>query len=147
MIPQSQLIIASVDSEELASEEGDATNAIDSEVHTFWHTEWSYQELPHPHTIVIELGGTSLVDGFRYLPRQDGSLHGTISEYQCYVNDDGRDWGDPVATGILAGDRTETTVTFPGKVGSFVSLVALAEINGNPWTSAAEINILGTAAP
>jgi hypothetical protein len=147
VIPQAQLTIAFVDSEELAGEDGDATNAIDGEVDTFWLTEWSYQEPPHPHTIVIGLGGTYLVEGFRYVPRQDGSLHGTITEYQFYVSEDGRDWGEPVARGIFAGGRTETTVMFPGTVGRFVSLMALSEIDGNPWTSAAEINILGTAAP
>jgi alpha-glucosidase len=147
VIPPSQLTIAFVDSEELAGAEGDATHAIDGEVETFWQTEWSDQAPSHPHTIVIELGGTYLVDGFRYLPRQDGALHGTIREYHFYVSDDGRDWGAPVATGRLAGDRTETTVTFPGTVGRFVSLVALAEIQGQPWTSAAEITILGTVAP
>jgi fibronectin type 3 domain-containing protein len=147
VIPPSQLTVAFVDSEELAGEDGDATRAIDGEVETFWQTEWSDQAPPHPHTIVIELGGTYLVDGFRYRPRQDGALSGTITEYHFYVSDDGRDWGAPVATGRLAGDRTETTVTFPGTVGRFVSLVALSEINGNPWTSAAEINILGTVVP
>jgi fibronectin type 3 domain-containing protein len=65
VIPQAQLTIDFVDSEELVGEEGDATNAIDGEVETFWLTEWSDQEPPHPHTIVIGLGGTYLVDGFR----------------------------------------------------------------------------------
>ena len=32
---------------------------------------------------------------------------------------------------------------FLGKTGRFVRFVAQAEVNGNPWTSAAEINILG----
>jgi F5/8 type C domain len=116
LIPESQLTVAFVDSEELASEEGAATNAIDSEVHTFWHTEYSYQEPAHPHTIVSELGGTYLVEGFRYLPWQEGSLHGTINEYQWYVSEDGRGWGAPAVTGRLAGDRTENAVTFPGTV-------------------------------
>jgi F5/8 type C domain len=147
VIPPSQLTIAFVGGEELAGTEGDGTHAIDGEVETFWQIEWSDQAPSHPHTIVIELGGTYLVDGFRSLPRQDGALHGTISEYQCYVSEDGRDWGAPVATGRLAGERTETTVTFPGTVGSLVSLVALSEIQGRPWTSAAEITVLGTAAP
>jgi F5/8 type C domain/Fibronectin type III domain len=147
MIPPAQLTIAFVDSEELVGAEGEATHAIDGEVETVWQTEWSEHAPPHPHTIVISLGGTYLVDGFRYLPRQDGSLHGTIRDYQCYVSEDGRNWGAPVATGTLAGDRMETTVTFPGTVGRFVSLVARSEIQGQPWTSAAEITILGTAVP
>ena len=136
-----------MDGEELASEEGGVTNAIDSEVHTFWHTEWSDEEPPYPHTIVSGLGRTYLVDGFRYQPGQDRSLHETIREYQFYASHDGRAWGAPVVTGAFAGDRTENTVTFPCTVGRFGSLVALSKIQGNPWTSAAEISILGTAVP
>jgi hypothetical protein len=49
-----QLTIVCVDSEELVDEAGDATNAIDGQSETFWHTTWSDQEPPHPHTIVIQ---------------------------------------------------------------------------------------------
>jgi alpha-glucosidase len=92
VIPPAQLTIVFGDSEELVGAEGDATNAIDGEVETFWLTEWSAHAPPHPHTLVIELSGAYLVDGFRYLPRQNGALRGTIREYRFYVSHDGRDW-------------------------------------------------------
>src|SRR5262249_5799891 len=41
----------------------------------------------------------------------------------------------------------EKTVRFTAKTGRYVRLVALTEINGNPWTSAAEFNVLGAATP
>src|SRR5262249_29413755 len=47
----------------------------------------------------------------------------------------------------LAADTTEKTVRFPATTGRYVRLIALSEINGNPWTSAAELNVFGTAAP
>ena len=50
----------------------------------------------------------------------------------------------PVAAGTLAADTTEKTVRFTAKVGRFVRLVALSEINGQPWTSAAELNVFGS---
>src|SRR5215510_14004270 len=87
----------------------------------------------------------SQVDGLRYLPRQDGSPNGTIASYQFYVSTDGTTWGTAVAAGTLAADTTEKTVRFTAKTGRYVRLVALSEINGNPWTSAAELNVFGTA--
>ena len=100
-----------------------------------------------PHSLVLDLGARYQVDGFRYLPRQDGSPNGTIAGYQFYVSDDGVTWGTAVAAGTLAANTSEKTVRFTAKTGRFVRLVALSEMNGNPWTSAAELNIFGAAAP
>ena len=144
LIPQSQLTIASVDSEELVAN-GYAVNAIDGQPDTLWHTEWYQSEPGCPHEIVIDLGDLYLVGGFRYLPRQDGNINGTVADYSIYVSEDGITWGEAVATGTFAGDTTEKEVTFAGKSGSYVRFVAMSEVNGNPWTSAAEINILGSA--
>ena len=74
-IPQQQMRIVSVDSQELVGENGAATNAIDGNPATFWHTEWFQQTAPLPHTLVLDLGGQYQVDGWRYLPRQDGTPH------------------------------------------------------------------------
>ena len=52
-------------------------------------------------------------------------------------------WGTPVATGTFANDAAEKEVLFTQKAGQYVQLRALSEVNGNPWTHAAEINILG----
>src|SRR5262245_11262376 len=144
-IPQQQMRVVSVDSQELIGENGAATNAIDGNPATFWHTEWSQQTAPLPHTLVLDLGASYQVDGFRYLPRQDGNDHGTIAGYQFYVSPDGSTWGNAVAAGTLAADTTEQTVRFTAKTGRYVRLVAVSEIHVNAWTSAAELNVFGTA--
>ncbi len=53
----------------------------------------------------------------------------------------GSQWGSAVATGTFAADQTLKTVNFTATTGRYVKLVALSEINGNAWTSAAEINV------
>jgi hypothetical protein len=142
-IPQSQMSVVSVDSEEVVGEDGRADNAIDGDPNTFWHTEWYTTEPEYPHTLDIALGGTYEVWALRYLPRQDGNVNGTVLRYAIYVSMDGVMWGKVVATGTLTKDTAEKELVFQGRVGRFVRFVAQAEINGNPWTSAAEINILG----
>src|SRR5207245_96032 len=104
LIPQQQMRIVSVDSQELVGENGAATNAIDGNPATFWHTEWFQQTAPLPHTLVLDLGGQYQVDGFRYVPRQDGNPNGTIADYQFSVSVDGTTWGPAVAAGTLAAD-------------------------------------------
>jgi hypothetical protein len=95
---------------------------------------------------VLDLGARYQVDGLRYLPRQDGNPNGTIASYQFYVSDDGSTWGSAVAAGTLAANTSEKTVRFTAKTGRFVRLIALSEINGKPYTSAAELNFFGAAA-
>jgi F5/8 type C domain/Bacterial TSP3 repeat len=142
-VPQSQMSIVFVDSEQLSGGDWRAENAIDGDTNTFWHTEWNPTSPEHPHKLDIALGGTYEVWKLRYLPRQDGDLTGTVSRYSIYVSMDGVKWGNAVATGTLTKDAAEKVLVFLGKTGRFVRFVAQSEVNGNPWTSAAEINILG----
>src|SRR5262245_48640638 len=144
-IPQQQMQVVSVDSEDMVGGNYAATNAIDGNPATFWHTEWYQRQAPLPHTLVLDLGGQYQVDGFRYLPRQDGEPNGTIAGYQFYVSPDGTTWGSAVAAGTLAANTSEKTVRFTAKTGRYVRLVAVSEMNGQPWTSAAELNVFGTA--
>jgi hypothetical protein len=146
LIPQQQFRVVSVDSQELIGENGAGANIIDGHPATFWHTEWFQWTAPLPHTLVLDLGGSYQVDGFRYLPRQDGRANGTIAGYEFYVSPDGTTWGTAIAVGTLAADTTEKTVRFTAKTGRYVRLVAVSEINGYPYTKVAELNVFGTAA-
>ncbi|BBO82741.1 hypothetical protein DSCO28_33070 [Desulfosarcina ovata subsp. sediminis] len=145
LIPQSQMTVISVDSEELDRGDYSADYVIDGLADTFWHTEWYYSTPNPPHQIVIDLGGQFNVQGFRYLPRQDGNVNGTVAEYAFYVSQDGQTWQTAVATGCFDGDQTEKEVLFQETIGRYVLFEALSEINGQAWTSMAEFNILGEA--
>ena len=131
-----------VDSEEVSGENGRATNALDSNPGTIWHTRWSGGNDPQPHEIQLDLGGISNVSGLNYLPRQDGGFNGTIEQYEIYVSETTTDWGVPVSMGSWAKNVNLKTVNFTAKEGRYVRLVSLAEINGRPWASAAEISVI-----
>ncbi|MBC2722381.1 MAG: discoidin domain-containing protein [Desulfosporosinus sp.] len=133
-----------VDSEEMGDVDRPATDSFDGDTDTFWCTEWSLTnpDPAHPHEIQIDLGNSYNICEFRQLPRQDGSEHGRIKDYEFYVSGDKGDWGTAVASGTFANDQTEKTVLFDNKLGRYVRLVALSEVNGNPWTTMAELNIL-----
>ena len=85
---------ASADSVELAGENGAAANAIDGNPATFWHTQWQAASPPHPHSLVVDLGTTARLAGFRYLPRAGGG-NGTIALYHFYVSDRRHQLGQP----------------------------------------------------
>ncbi len=78
--------IAYIDSEERAKEDGSAENAIDGQTANYWHTEWGAAQPAHPHRLILNLGKTQAISGFRYVPRQgDGS--GRIKDYRVLIGD------------------------------------------------------------
>jgi len=79
--------IAYADSEERDKEDGSAENAIDGQTASFWRTEWSAAQPNHPHQLVIDLGQSQTISGFRYVPRQ-GAGAGRIKDCRIYVGDD-----------------------------------------------------------
>lgn len=131
-----------VDSEETNGQDGYGKNAVDGNPNTYWHTQWHDKSPGLPHEIVIELDPPSVIKGFTYLPRQDESDHGTIKDYEFYVSDDGVNFGQPVKTGEFAPGKDEKVETFKPVKCRFVELKAISEINGLPWTSAAEIRVI-----
>ena len=78
--------IAYVDSEERNAEDGSAENAIDGQTANFWHTEWKNASPDHPHRLILNLGQSQTISGFRYVPRQ-GEDGGRIKDYRIYVGD------------------------------------------------------------
>jgi galactose oxidase len=121
-----------------------ASNAVDGDSTTFWHSNYAPTAVPLPHSITIDMHATNYVSGLTYLPRQDGVYNGNIGQYSISVSRDGQNWGAPVATGTWADDNTLKTVAFGGVSCRYVLLTALTEAgNRGPWTSAAEIGLLG----
>ncbi|MBI4687069.1 MAG: discoidin domain-containing protein [Nitrospirae bacterium] len=118
-------------------------NAFDNNSATIWHTKWNGGSDPLPHEIQVDMGGFYDVNGFKYLPRQDGWSHGRVGQYEFYVSMDGVSWGAAVAAGTFANSAAEKEVSFTQKRGKFIRLRAITEVNGNPWTSMAELTALG----
>jgi hypothetical protein len=134
--------LVSVDSQEIGTP---ATNAFDGQPDTLWHTRWVFADPPPPHHIVIDVGDERTLCGFGYLPRQDGGTNGMIRGYDLALSSDGIDW-TVVASGELVtnpANRAERSVTFAPHTGRYVRLRALSEVNGQPWTSAAELRLDG----
>jgi hypothetical protein len=138
--------VLAVDSQETVGENGTGGNALDGNPRTYWHTQWSGQAPPPPHYIILDLGAPHTVHGLRYLPRQDGRLNGTIVRYEVYLSLDPNQW-DP--TVWISGSWEPTAnekivVQSSGQHGRYLKLVGKEAADGGPWTSAAEIQVIGT---
>jgi hypothetical protein len=139
---KAQLKFVKADSEETNGQDGHGENAVDGAPNTYWHTQWQSNSSPLPHEIIVELIPPSIIKGFTYLPRQDESDHGTIKDYEFYVSNDGDDFGSPVKKGTFEPGKEEKIETFEPVKCRFIKLKAISEINGLPWTSAAEVGVI-----
>ena len=97
-----------MDSEERVKEDGAAENAIDGQTVNVWHSEWGAAQPGHPHRLVLDLGKTRTVSGFRYVPRQGGgNVGGRIKEYRIYLGDNLVQRITPCRNGNIAYERAE----------------------------------------
>jgi galactose oxidase len=133
---------ASASDEETSGENGRASNVLDGNAGTIWHSKWTAPAVPLPHTITIDTKVTQKISGFRYLPRTDGP-NGRIGSFEILVSTNGTTWRTPVASGTWADTGDEKSVTFAAVSARYVRLRAITEAgNRGPWSSAAEINLL-----
>ena len=129
---------------------GAAENVLDGDPGTLWHTKYSDDEDKASnggrpkHWITIDLGGSYLVSGLSYLPRQDGGNNGTVTEYQIELSADGEAFY-PYDRGEWAKSSDEKTVEFAygPSVAAYVRLRALE--TKDDFASAAEIRIFGSS--
>ncbi|MGW8762854.1 discoidin domain-containing protein [Streptomyces sp. NPDC055815] len=134
---------ATASDEETTAENGRAANVLDGDTATIWHSRYSGTPVPLPHSITLDMHRTAVVSGLVYQPRASGT-NGRVGEYSISVSADGQNWGSPVATGTLADDAGAKTLGFAPQGARFVRLTAVTEAgNRGPWSSAAELNLLG----
>lgn len=119
-----------------------ASNLIDGNAGTMWHTQYSPTTVAYPHYVEIDLGGTYQLSKFRFLPRQD-YVNGRIAKYAIFASEDGVNWGDTIASGEWENTITEKVVYFKPTTGRYFKLLALSEVNGNAWASGNEIYLHG----
>lgn len=124
-------------------DEGDASYLVDGDPSTIWHTMYSITLAKYPHWVDFDAGKQKVIKGFTYLARQDGSLNGCIKDYEIYVSNDNKTWGEPVAKGSFEKIAKLQKVMFGKPVKArFVRLRALNEQSGQDYASGAEFTLV-----
>lgn len=120
-----------------------ASNILDGDVTTIWHTDYGANMPHYPHEVVIELPKARRIAGVVLTPRQDGNRNGWIRRYAIHVSLDGRTWGEPIASGELEQNDDRKLIRFgtPAEA-KFIRLIAVAGLPNHPWASLAELEIL-----
>ena len=123
----------------------EASNAIDDNENTIWHTPWGTNEPKHPHEIIVDMIDIYTVEEFTYLPRPDLS-NGRIKAYTVYFSNDPAQWGTAAASGEFTNSSGWQTVKITSKPEArYFRLVVRSEVEGKAWASAAELGIEASA--
>ncbi|WP_269939955.1 DUF7507 domain-containing protein [Arthrobacter sp. HY1533] len=146
LIPQNQLSIASVSSEELTGEtapSGPAAALLDGDYNTFWHSKWSGTAGAYPFSVVFDLGKGYSVTGLEYTQRQNAA-NGKMKDYEIFVSNSPTEFGEKVSSGAFADSKDPQRIAIAGnKAGRYVKLVGLNGIANNAFGGGSEVNIGG----
>ncbi|MGL6195921.1 MAG: discoidin domain-containing protein, partial [Thermoguttaceae bacterium] len=98
--------------------------------------------VPPPHSLCIDLQAEYEINGFTYQARKDAA-NGSIGDYELFITNNENEQCSPVSKGSLKKTDIPQNVKFDKPVkGRFIKFIGLSEVNGLPFTSAAEFTLL-----
>ena len=125
----------------LGIEDKNVSKVLDGNVNTNWHQS---RNAKMPADLVIDLGKSERLTGFRYLPDQnwwaDGSI---ITHYQFFVSEDNQDW-KLISEGEFANIKNNPfwqTKSFSPIKGRYIKLKAMQNV-GAATSGYAEIDVI-----
>lgn len=119
-----------------------ATNLLDGNTSTIWHTAYSVTVANYPHWIDFDAGTVKKIKGFTYLPRQNGN-NGNIKDFRIEVSKDGVTWSEPIVEGAFPAGSKLNKVMFTKPVDAqYIRFTALSSQNGQDFASGAEFSVL-----
>jgi beta-galactosidase len=119
-----------------------ADRLVDGDNSTIWHTVYGVTVAKYPHWIDFDASEVKNMKGFVYTPRQNGP-NGQVKDYEIYVSQDGKEWGEPVKKGSFAKGAEPKRVLFDAPVKArYIRFRALSEQNGTDFASGAEFSLI-----
>ncbi len=130
-------------SEYTATEDNSASNVLDNDNNTLWHTSWDGSD--HDRYITLEVNGNPVyVTALEYVPRQ-GSTNGIVTKAEVLTSMDGENFTEVKTTTNLEWDvnnRSKYAVFTEPVKAKYVRLKALENAgDGRSFMSAAEIRL------
>ncbi len=112
-------------------------NAVDGDMNTIWHSEWTPENAPFPHIFTIELCKKITLNTISIFPRQDADA-GKITSGQIYVGDS---LDNMAMVAHFTGDagKSATVIDLKQIAAKYIQIYSLSATSLN--TAISEINI------
>ena len=117
------------------------SNIIDGKENTSWHQP---KNTKMPADLVIDLGKTESITGFKYLPDQNWWANGIISKYSFFISQDNKDWQlvDEGEFSNIKNNPLWQTKNFSAVKARYIKFRAVQNTENNNAAGYAEIDIL-----
>ena len=121
--------------------EGNASNLVDGNPSSIWHTMYSVTVAQYPHWVDLDAAEVKTIKGFSYLPRSGGG-NGNIKDFSIHISMDGENWGEPIIKSSFANNAELKKIIFDKPVKArYIRFTALSEQRGQDFASGAELSI------
>lgn len=140
-IPRNEWLV-DFDSQEVNGEDGHASNILDGDVNTFWHSEWANASPPYPHYLLIDM--TEEREGLHgvYFTMRQNSSGTRPSHVEIWLGPD-KDHLVKYTESDLVSQNAQQAVTFatPQTFKVFKLIFTKGQNAGSTFASMAEINV------
>lgn len=116
---------------------GRAADILDGNLETYWHSCWEGCTAAPPHHIIIDMGQSQTVDGFKFSQRQ--SLSRAVKDIEIQISTDNRTW-ESLGDFTLQNVSSEQNINLSAsKSLRYFKLIAKTAYDGTDNASMAEI--------
>jgi hypothetical protein len=122
----------------------EATNLLDDDPATMWHTPWGDGAPGFPHEVVVGFAREVKLAGIACEPRTDGA-NGRIKDYRVETSTDGASWHLAASGAFPRGAASHRVAFAAPTAATFVKLVALRGFDDQPFASLAEFSVVEAA--
>jgi beta-galactosidase len=123
--------------------EGNPDHVLDGDMNTIWHSKYSPDKAPLPHSLTVDMAAPTSIKAVRVTPRPDGS-NGVARDYELYLSLDGQ-FGAPILKGVLPSDNSVQTLELPSaQTARYLKFVIKSDHSRQDFGSLAEISVVPT---
>ncbi len=135
---ENKWLVVGYSSQETSGENGRASNLVDGNAATYWHSRWSTNPGTFPHFVTIDMKQSKLINGFA-LTQRNGSRK--VKNLEIQVSNDNVNWSS-VGDYTLTEATTAQQLTLASAVTArYFKLIFKTGFDGTSFAAMAEVSI------
>ncbi|SFW56946.1 F5/8 type C domain-containing protein [Sinomicrobium oceani] len=136
---ESRWLIAGYSSQETGGENGRASNAIDGDPATYWHSQWSGDNpAVYPHYIAVDMKEVTTLNGFT-LTQRDGQRK--VKDIELQVSNDNNNW-ESIGDYVLDDTEMAQNIDLPeSRSFRYFKVIMKSAYDGLQFAALAEVTV------